>query len=177
MNSILKKQSPHPIAKSINSVKCLVAAALSAGLLSTGVANASEDTTNDKAQSTTYHSATQYFQSEDIFNLEYVSEARVSPNGEQIVYVRRSNDIMTDSTRSNLWLASVDGKYHRPLLSSKKSYYSPRWSPDGSRLAYLSNEEGKPQLYIFTGQHHMVSRWQIHRIYHERRCQRKAVKR
>ena len=88
------------------------------------------------------------FQSEDIFNLEYVSEARVSPNGKDVAYVRRSNDIMTDSTRSNIWLASVDGKTHRPLLSSKKNYYSPRWSPDGTRLAYLSNEEGKPQLYI-----------------------------
>ncbi|MEC8416533.1 MAG: DPP IV N-terminal domain-containing protein, partial [Pseudomonadota bacterium] len=88
------------------------------------------------------------FLSEDIFNLEYVSEARVSPNGKDVAYVRRSNDIMTDSTRSNIWLASVDGKTHRPLLSSKKNYYSPRWSPDGTRLAYLSNEEGKPQLYI-----------------------------
>ena len=89
-----------------------------------------------------------FFQSEDIFNLEYVSEVQVSPNGKNIAYVRRSNDIMSDSSRANVWLASVDGKSHRPLLSSKKSYYSIRWSPDGSRLAYLSNEEGKPQLYV-----------------------------
>jgi len=89
-----------------------------------------------------------FFQSEDIFNLEYVSEVQVSPNGKYIAYVRRSNDIMSDSSRANVWLASVDGKSHRPLLSSKKNYYSIRWSPDGSRLAYLSNEEGKPQLYV-----------------------------
>ncbi|WP_420809565.1 prolyl oligopeptidase family serine peptidase [Alteromonas portus] len=89
-----------------------------------------------------------FFQSEDIFNLEYVSEVQVSPNGKHIAYVRRSNDIMSDSSRANVWLASVDGKSNRPLLSSKKSYYSIRWSPDGSRLAYLSNEEGKPQLYV-----------------------------
>ena len=89
-----------------------------------------------------------YFKSEDIFNLEYVSEVQVSPDGKYVAYVRRSNDIMTDSSRANVWLASVDGKSHRPLLSSKKSYYSVRWSPDGSRLAYLSNEEGKPQLYV-----------------------------
>ena len=89
-----------------------------------------------------------YFQSEDIFNLEYVSDVRVSPDGKYIAYVRRSNDIMSDSSRANVWLASVDGKSHRPLLSSKKNYYSIRWSPDGSRLAYLSNEEGKPQLYV-----------------------------
>ena len=89
-----------------------------------------------------------FFKSEDIFNLEYVSDVQISPNGKYIAYVRRSNDIMSDSGRANVWLASVDGKSHRPLLSSKKSYYSIRWSPDGSRLAYLSNEEGKPQLYV-----------------------------
>ncbi|QDG37513.1 S9 family peptidase [Alteromonas mediterranea] len=89
-----------------------------------------------------------YFQSEDIFNLEYVSDVRVSPDGKYIAYVRRSNDVMSDSSRANVWLASVDGKSHRPLLSSKKNYYSIRWSQDGSRLAYLSNEEGKPQLYV-----------------------------
>lgn len=89
-----------------------------------------------------------FFKSEDIFNLEYVSDVQISPNGKYIAYVRRSNDIMSDSSRANVWLASVDGKSNRPLLSSKKNYYSIRWSPDGSRLAYLSNEEGKPQLYV-----------------------------
>ena len=89
-----------------------------------------------------------HFQAEDIFNLEYATDPQVSPDGKSVAYVRRSNDIMSDSTRSNIWLATTDGKSHRPLLSSKKNYYSPRWSPDGKRLAYLSNEEGKPQLYI-----------------------------
>lgn len=99
----------------------------------------SDDTTSEKNA---------FFQSEDIFNLEYVSDVQISPDGKNIAYVRRSNDIMSDSSRANVWLASVDGKSNRPLLSSKKNYYSIRWSPDGSRLAYLSNEEGKPQLYV-----------------------------
>ncbi|WP_394221720.1 S9 family peptidase [Alteromonas gracilis] len=102
---------------------------------------------NDESQ-TTVSDNNSYFQSEDIFNLEYVSEVQVSPDGEHVAYVRSSNDIMSDSSRANVWLASVDGKSNRPLLSSKKSYYSVRWSPDGSRLAYLSDEEGKPQLYV-----------------------------
>ncbi|CAA0301870.1 exported hypothetical protein [Alteromonas infernus] len=74
-----------------------------------------------------------FFQSEDIFNLEYVSEVQVSPNGKYIAYVRRSNDIMSDSGRANVWLASVDGKSHRPLLSSKKTLLLhslvTRWQP------------------------------------------------
>lgn len=89
-----------------------------------------------------------HFQAEDIFELEYAADPQVSPNGEEIVYVRRSNDIMTDRTRSSLWIADAQGNSHRPLVSSQKNHYSPRWSPDGKRLAYVSNSEGKPQLYV-----------------------------
>lgn len=89
-----------------------------------------------------------HFQAEDIFELEVATDPQVSPDGKQVVYVRRSNDIMTDSTRSSLWMADTAGKTHRPILSSRKTYYSPRWSPDGKRLAFVSNSEGKPQLYV-----------------------------
>lgn len=81
------------------------------------------------------------FLAEDVFELEYASDPQVAPSGSQVVYVRRSNDIMTDSTRSNIWIAAVDGSDHRPLLSGQDNFNSPRWSPDGSRLAYLSTIE------------------------------------
>jgi Tol biopolymer transport system component len=89
-----------------------------------------------------------HFQPEDIFELEYASDPQVSPNGKDIVYVRRSNDIMTDSTRSSLWIVDANGESHRPIVSSQKNHYSPRWSPNGKRLAFVSNSEGKPQLYV-----------------------------
>ncbi|MGB0835761.1 MAG: S9 family peptidase [Psychrobium sp.] len=88
------------------------------------------------------------FTSDDIFNLEVATSPKVSPDGENVVYVRRSNDIMKDSSRSNLWIASIDGKSHRPLLSGKSNFWSPVYSPSGDRLAYLSNVEGKTQLYV-----------------------------
>lgn len=108
-------------------------------------------------------SAIEKFNSEDIFDLEVASSPKVSPNGQSVVYVRRSNDVMSDSARSNLWIADIDGSDHRPLLSSKKNYYSPVWSPRGDRLAYISNEEGKPQLYVRwmdTGQTALISNLQ-----------------
>jgi len=88
------------------------------------------------------------FTAQDIFSLEVAASPQVSPNGKHIVYVRRSHDIMTDSTRSNLWIVNSKGGEHRPLLSSKANYYSPSWSPDGKRLAYVSNTDGKPQIYL-----------------------------
>jgi dipeptidyl aminopeptidase/acylaminoacyl peptidase len=88
------------------------------------------------------------FQAEDIFELEYAADPQVSPNGKDIVYVRRSNDIMTDSTRSSLWIVDAKGKSHRPIASSQKNHYSARWSPDGKRLAFVSNSEERPQLYV-----------------------------
>ncbi len=90
-----------------------------------------------------------YFEPEDVFGLEVATGPQVSPNGEQVLYVRRSNDIMTDSTRSNIWIADADGSNHRPLLSGKKNFTAPTWSPDGSRIAYISNTEGgTPQIYV-----------------------------
>ncbi|HUD96124.1 MAG TPA: S9 family peptidase, partial [Woeseiaceae bacterium] len=73
------------------------------------------------------------FKATDVFELEHAADPRISPDGRQVVYVRGSNDIMTDSTRSNLWIVSSDGSDHRPLLSSRDDYSSPRWSPDGER--------------------------------------------
>ena len=51
----------------------------------------------------------------DVFNLEWATDPRVSPDGKTIVYVRKSNDIMKDRERSNLWQISIDGNDHRPL--------------------------------------------------------------
>ena len=56
-----------------------------------------------------------FFDPMDVFELEWATDPRVSPDGGNIVYVRRSNDIMKDRQRSNLWQVSSNGKDHRPL--------------------------------------------------------------
>ncbi|NEZ05006.1 S9 family peptidase [Wenzhouxiangella sp. XN201] len=91
----------------------------------------------------------QRLRSEDLFDLQYASEVQISPDGEQVVYVRAINDIMNDSTRSNLWMVDRDGGDHRPLLSGRDSYSSPRFSPSGDRLAYVADDgKGKTQLFV-----------------------------
>jgi dipeptidyl aminopeptidase/acylaminoacyl peptidase len=89
-----------------------------------------------------------HFVQEDVFNLELVNDPQVAPDGKRVVYVRTSMDIMKDQPRANLWIINADGTENRPLLSSRQSYSSPRWSPDGKRLAYISGAEGSPQMYV-----------------------------
>lgn len=88
------------------------------------------------------------FEAADIFDLEVASDPQLAPDAKHVVYVRRSNDVMNDSTRSSIWAVDTKGEEHRPLVSSSKNAYSPRFSPSGNRLAYLSNKEGKTQLYV-----------------------------
>ena len=89
------------------------------------------------------------FKNVDVFELEIAGDPQISPDGSLVVYTRLSNDIMTDRTRSNIWIIGTDGRGHRPLLSGTDSYTSPRWSPVGDRLAYVSSSEGRgPELYV-----------------------------
>ncbi len=85
----------------------------------------------------------------DIFEFESVSDPRISPDGQQVVYVRSFADIMTDRRYSNLWICDFDGSAHRALTTGKQSDSSPRWSPDGSRLIYTSSQgDESPQIYL-----------------------------
>ena len=85
----------------------------------------------------------------DVFQFEVAGDPQISPNGSQIAYLRRSMDIMSDRPVSNIWLINADGSEHRPILSGSDSYSSPRWSPSGDRIAYISNVEGRgPQLHV-----------------------------
>ncbi len=88
------------------------------------------------------------FVAEDVFGLEYAADPQISLRGDRIVYVRRSMDIMKDRARSNLWIIDVDGKNHRAIASADANFHSPRWSPDGDRLAYISSAEGQSQIYL-----------------------------
>lgn len=84
----------------------------------------------------------------DVFETQFVTDPRISPDGSRIVYVRNQFDVMEDRRFSNLWIVDQDGSGHRPLTSGKAGYGSPRWSPDGGRLAYVSGEEGRAQIFV-----------------------------
>jgi len=85
----------------------------------------------------------------DVFDLQWVSDPQVSPDGRSIAYVRMAYDIKSDRPRGVIWLVGVDGKHGRPLSGAVHSA-SPRWSPDGTRLAYLgAGADGSTQLFVY----------------------------
>ncbi|UCE82525.1 MAG: Tol-Pal system beta propeller repeat protein TolB [Deltaproteobacteria bacterium] len=54
----------------------------------------------------------------------------------------------TSRTRTDLYLLDVQGQIVRQLTNSWSIDVSPSWSPDGRKLAYVSNRAGKPQIYV-----------------------------
>jgi dipeptidyl aminopeptidase/acylaminoacyl peptidase len=86
----------------------------------------------------------------DLFNLEVASDPQIAPDSKTIVYVRRANDIMTDRTHSSIWSIDIGSGKQTPLITDPGSHSQPRWSPAGSKLAYISSTDDKvgAQLYV-----------------------------
>jgi len=88
------------------------------------------------------------FTGADLFDLAIAADPQISPDGRFIAYVRRSNDIMSDRAVSTLWLIDTRTGVEVPLAGADGDAFSPRWSPDGERLAYVSTQGGSPQLWV-----------------------------
>ena len=83
-----------------------------------------------------------------LWNWRTVSTPQISPDGRSVLYVAGWADRMNDAFYSNLWIATVDGKNRRPVTQGPYRDASAFWSPDGTRIAYLSNRTGKAQIYV-----------------------------
>ena len=84
----------------------------------------------------------------DVFQLEFASDPQISPDGSQIVYVRNDMSILKDRKMSNLWIVNVDGTEHRKLTTGEGRESSPRWSPDGRKVAYVAGTETGSQIFL-----------------------------
>jgi dipeptidyl aminopeptidase/acylaminoacyl peptidase len=88
------------------------------------------------------------FSSEDVFEIEYASDVQISPDGGTVAYVRYSMSIMRDRREGRLWLVSADGSGHRKVTSQDRAESSPRWSPDGTRIAFVSGSDEGSEIYV-----------------------------
>ena len=91
------------------------------------------------------------FENLDVFNLQYVQDPQISPDGSKIVYVRTKMDIMIDGRSSSLWIINTDGSNNQKLTSNNNNERTPRWSPDGSKIAFVSSSEDAngSEIYVY----------------------------
>ena len=88
-------------------------------------------------------------------DMEGVLTPSISPDGRLVVFSREWVDQMKDQTRSNLWVADVNGSRVRELTRGAWRDSAPVWAPDSKRLAFLSDRDGTNQvnvMYLDTGE-------------------------
>ena len=88
---------------------------------------------------------------DDFYNIQIVSDPRVSPDGKWVAYVLSTNDRDADESRSAIWMVSWDGTQQVQLTNPVHDISSPRWSGDGRYLSYLNTPAGtdKSQIMLF----------------------------
>ena len=76
--------------------------------------------------------------SDDILGLRVVTDPQVSPDGQLVAYVVESLNVEKDAYQTDVWLVPAAGGEARALAASPVGDDTPRWSPDGRFVAFLS---------------------------------------
>jgi len=85
---------------------------------------------------------------DDYFRLREVADPHISPDGRWIAYTVTTPDLEADESRSRIWMVPASGGDAIPVSAEGQSSTSPRWSPDGKYLGFLSaRDEGKTQVW------------------------------
>ncbi|HET8677367.1 MAG TPA: hypothetical protein VFO63_16340, partial [Blastocatellia bacterium] len=74
----------------------------------------------------------------ELLQVRRVSDPQLSPDGRWIAYTISDTDKAANRRTTQIYLISSEGGDPRQLTSEKQSSTSPRWSPDGKRLAFVS---------------------------------------
>ena len=77
-----------------------------------------------------------------------IGTSRISPHGKSVVCEVRRNDLDKNISFSELWLIDLISGKTRQLTSDRVMNTSPSWSPDGTRIAFLSDRSGTQQVYL-----------------------------
>ncbi|MFC2169893.1 prolyl oligopeptidase family serine peptidase [Acidobacteriota bacterium] len=80
--------------------------------------------------------------------MESIRNPVISPDGNDILFTKAWVDKKKDRARSNLWITDFDGLKIHELTHGNWSDFSPAWSSDGKRIAFLSDRDGTTQIHV-----------------------------
>src|SRR4029450_432839 len=86
---------------------------------------------------------------QDITRIRFVSDPQLSPDGRLVAFVVTTLSEDRDEYLSNIWVVDTAGSEPRRFTTGRKRDTAPRWSPDGSRLAFVSERVPKQQAQLY----------------------------
>ncbi len=89
------------------------------------------------------------FRLDDLQKIVALSDPQISPNGKDIALTVSMPDWKTDKYRIEIDLVDVASGTRRTLVRNRENLSSPRWSPDGTRLAFLAEDTKTGAVQIF----------------------------